>query len=60
MKNEKLAQHIQTVISILDERRRRIYLAVEAEALGRGGKYVVGKIAIVNKSKRRIYKKRFL
>lgn len=50
MENEKLTQRIQTVISILDERQRRIYLAAEAEALGWGGKCIVSKIAGVNKN----------
>lgn len=45
-----IEKRIQTIITLLDERQKRIYLAAEAESLGRGGMGIVGKIAGVNKN----------
>ena len=50
MENSTLTKRIQTVITLLDERQKRIYLAAEAESLGRGGMGIVSKIAGVNKN----------
>ena len=50
MEKEVIRNRIQTVMSILDERQKRIYLAAEAEALGRGGMGYVSDIANVNKN----------
>lgn len=50
MDNSAITNRIQTVITLLDERQKRIYLAAEAESLGRGGMGIVGKIAGVNKN----------
>ena len=43
-------KRIRTILPLLDERQKRIYLAAEAESLGRGGMGIVGKIAGVNKN----------
>jgi len=37
MLDEKTAKRIQTIVPILDENQKRMYLAAEAESLGRGG-----------------------
>ena len=50
MEFEVLKKRIQTVIAILDERQKRIYLAAEAESLGWGGKGIVSDIAGVDKN----------
>ena len=50
MDNTAITNRIQTVITLLDERQKRIYLAAEAESLGRGGMGIVSKIAGVNKN----------
>ena len=50
MENNALTKRIQTVVSMLNERQKRIYLAAEAEALGWGGKGIVSEIAGVDKN----------
>ena len=50
MDNIALKKRIQTVITMLDERQKRIYLTAEAEALGWGGKGIVSEIAGVDKN----------
>jgi len=37
MLDEKTAKRIQTIVPMLDENQKRMYLAAEAESLGRGG-----------------------
>ncbi|HAP57907.1 MAG TPA: ISAzo13 family transposase, partial [Sphaerochaeta sp.] len=37
MLDEKTTKRIQTIVPILDETQKRMYLAAEAESLGRGG-----------------------
>ncbi|HBO36455.1 MAG TPA: ISAzo13 family transposase, partial [Sphaerochaeta sp.] len=37
MLDEKTTKRIQTIVPILDENQKRMYLAAEAESLGRGG-----------------------
>ena len=50
MDNIALKKRIRTVVPMLDERQKRIYLAAEAEALGWGGKSIVSEIAGVDKN----------
>ena len=50
MENTALIKRIQTVMSMLNERQKRIYLAAEAESLGWGGKGIVSEIAGVDKN----------
>ena len=48
--NEKaIEKRVNTVISLLDERQKRIYLAAEAESIGWGGMGYISKIANVDK-----------
>jgi len=46
---EKLQEKINKMLPFLDERQRRLYLASEAEMLGRGGKSLISKLANVSR-----------
>ena len=48
MENKELERRITTVMSMLDERQKRIYLAAEAESLGWGGMKKISQIAGVD------------
>lgn len=50
MDKSAIEKRVQTVISFLDERQKRIYLAAEAEALGWGGMGYISEIANVDKN----------
>ena len=50
MDDNAIKKRIQTVVSMLNERQKRLYLAAEAEALGWGGKGIVSEIAGVDKN----------
>ena len=50
MNDDALEKRIKTVVSMLNERQKRLYLAAEAEALGWGGKGIVSEIAGVDKN----------
>ena len=39
--NDIIKTRIETVIPMLDERQRRIYLAAEAQSIGWGGKSII-------------------
>jgi hypothetical protein len=45
-----VANRIKTLIPLLDEKQRRIYLATEAEGLGRGGLKAVHELTGVSKT----------
>jgi len=45
---EQLEARIQTVLPILNERQRRIYLAAEAKSIGRGGKAKVARLSAIS------------
>lgn len=49
MENNTIEKRIQTILPLLDERQKRIYLAAEAEALGWGGMGYISRIANVDK-----------
>lgn len=50
MDDNVLKKRIQTVVSMLNERQKRLYLAAEAESLGWGGKGIISEIAGVDKN----------
>ena len=47
--DEQLEVRIQTVLPILDERQRRIYLAAEAKSIGKGGKSKVARLSGISR-----------
>ena len=49
MNENAIEKRINTVVSLLDERQKRIYLAAEAESIGWGGMGYISKIANVDK-----------
>lgn len=49
MEENAIEKRIKTIMPLLDERQKRIYLAAEAEALGWGGMGYVSRIANVDK-----------
>lgn len=49
MEENALEKRIKTVLPLLDERQKRIYLAAEAESLGWGGMGYISRIANVDK-----------
>jgi len=50
MLDEKTAKRIQTIVPILDENQKRMYLAAEAESLGRGGISLIGRALGVSRN----------
>lgn len=50
MERKVIEKRIQTVMSMLDERQKRIYLAAEAESLGWGGMTLISEVAHVDKN----------
>lgn len=50
MNDNTLEKRIKTVVSLLDERQKRIYLAAEAESIGWGGMTEICKITGVDKN----------
>jgi len=47
--NEIIKSRIETVLPMLDERQRRIYLAAEAQSIGWGGKSKISKLTSVTR-----------
>jgi transposase len=50
MIDEKAAKRIQKIVPILDENQKRMYLAAEAESLGRGGISQISKVLGVSRN----------
>ena len=49
MNENAIEKRVNTVVTLLDERQKRIYLAAEAESIGWGGMGYISKIANVDK-----------
>jgi hypothetical protein len=47
--NDIIKTRIETVIPMLDERQRRIYLAAEAQSIGWGGKSIIAQLSSVTR-----------
>jgi len=47
--NEIIKKRLETVLPILNERQRRIYLSAEAQSIGWGGKSIIAKLSSVTR-----------